>query len=88
MGVRLDVIVTPAEGTWNLADLLGRSMGRIAKTSREQFVIHPEGNALETMSGLNRGPHASLDAALAEIEKHTRGACRRNAGEDQSSLTD
>ena len=27
---------------------------------------------LETMAGIEQGPHASLDAALAEIEKHTR----------------
>jgi hypothetical protein len=25
---------------------------------------------------MNRGPFLSLDAALAEIEKHTRGTCR------------
>jgi hypothetical protein len=79
----LDVIVTPAEGSWKLVDLLGRSMGRIAETATKQFVIHPAGYAKETMSKLDRGPHASLDAALAEIEKQTRGVCRRNPGEDQ-----
>jgi hypothetical protein len=26
-------------------------------------------------------PHASLDAVVAEIKKHTRGICRRNPGE-------
>jgi hypothetical protein len=36
------------------------------------------------MSGMKHGPHVSLDAALAEIEKHTRGVCRRNPGEDQA----
>jgi len=41
------------------------------------------GHALETMAGIEQGPHASLDAALAEIEGHTRGVCRRNPGEDQ-----
>jgi hypothetical protein len=30
------------------------------------------------MAGIDHGPHASLDAALAEIERHTRGVCRRN----------
>jgi hypothetical protein len=44
----------------------------------------PEGHALETMAGIEQGPHASLDAALAEIERHTRGICRRSTGEDQS----
>jgi hypothetical protein len=46
-------------------------------------MIYPEGHASETMAGIQQGPHASLDAALAEIERHTRGVCRRNPGEDQ-----
>jgi hypothetical protein len=33
--------VTPAEGSWKLVDLLGRSMGRISETATKQFVIHP-----------------------------------------------
>jgi hypothetical protein len=82
----LDVIVTPTRDrkAWNLADLLGRSMGRVAKTPAADFIIQPDGQALETMAGIERGPYASLDDALAEIEKHTRGVCRRNPGEDQS----
>jgi len=28
-----------------------------------------------------KGPHASLDAILAEIERRTRGNCRRDSGE-------
>ena len=85
MGLNVDVIVTTAEGetVWRLTDLLGRSMGSIVKNASHQFTICPEGHALETMAGIERGPHASLDAALAEIEKHTRGVCRRNPGEDQ-----
>jgi hypothetical protein len=81
----MDVIVTATEeGTvWLLTDLLGRSMGRIMANASRQFMIHPDGHALETMAGINRGPYASLDAALAEIETHTRGVCRRNPGEDQ-----
>jgi hypothetical protein len=81
----MDVIVTATEGgtVWQLTDLLGRSMGRITANAPRQFMIHPEGHALETMAGIDQGPHASLDAALAEIETHTRGVCRRNPGEDQ-----
>ena len=81
----MDVIVTPAEGgkVWQLTDLLGRSMGHVTAIAPHQFMIHPAGHALETMAGIPQGPHASLDAALAEIEKHTRGVCRRNPGEDQ-----
>jgi hypothetical protein len=82
----LDVIVTPSPDgrAWDLADLLGRSMGRIAEASPARFVIHPDGHALETMDGMNNGPHVSLDAALAEIEKHTRGVCRRKPGQDET----
>jgi hypothetical protein len=80
----VDLSVKPiADGTaWELADLLGRSMGNIRQTAVNEFTIHPEGHALTTMEGIRLGPHASLDAALAEIEKHTRGVCHRDPGED------
>jgi hypothetical protein len=82
----VDVIVSPApDGDgWRLADLLGRPMGRIVQAGPRKYVIHPEGHALETMEGIESGPHTSVDAALAAIEKHTRGVCRRNPGEDQA----
>jgi hypothetical protein len=81
----LDVVVTPIvdRKAWNLTDLLGRPMGRITEASAQQFTIDPEGHAVETMAGIEHGPFPSLDAALAAIEKHTRGVCRRNPGEDQ-----
>jgi hypothetical protein len=63
-----------------LEDLLGRPMGSIAEDSPKHFTIHPEGQALETMHGLSPGPYTSLDAALAEIETHTRGVCRMDEG--------
>lgn len=77
----MDVIVTPSEdrNAWHLADLLGRSMGAVVETSAAEFRIEPDGHALETMARIERGPYGSL-----EIEKHTRGVCRRNPGEDQS----
>ncbi len=80
----MDVIVTDIQGgqEWALTDLLGRSMGRIAKTPNNEFTVQPDGHALQTMAGMKHGPHATVDAALAEIEKHTRGVCHRN-GEDQ-----
>ena len=68
---------------WNLTDLLGRPMGRITETSDQQFTIHPAGHALDTMGGMGHGPFVSLDAALAAIERHTRGVCRHYPGEDQ-----
>ena len=58
-------------------------MGTIREDASHQFTIYPEGHAFETMADMHRGPYASLDAALAEIERHTRGVCRRSTGEDQ-----
>ena len=83
--VSLDVIVTPTDDgrAWNLTDLLGRPMGRITEAPAQQFTIRPAGHALETMAGIEHGPFASLDAALAAIETHTRGVCRHHPGEDQ-----
>lgn len=78
-------MVTPSDDGqgWTLADLLGRSMGRIS-TDADTFTIHPDGHAVETMTGIKSGPFSSLDAALTEIETHTRGVCRRNPGEDKT----
>jgi hypothetical protein len=83
--VSLDVIVTPTDDgkAWNLTDLLGRPIGRITEASAQQFTVHPAGYPMETMAGIERRPSASLDAASAAIEKHTRGVCRRCPGEDQ-----
>jgi hypothetical protein len=74
----VDVVVTPAHGgaAWNLTDLLGRPMGQIVEEEARQFFIDPAGLALDTMQGIKPGPHPSLDAALREIETHTRGTCR------------
>jgi len=80
----MDVIVTGRGRHGLAADGPARPlMGRITASAPRQFMIHPEGHATETMAGIQQGPHASLDAALAEIERHTRGVCRRNPGEDQ-----
>ena len=88
----MDITVTPSDDgkTWTITDLLGRSMGCISAIDDRQFTIHPEGNALETMADMKLGPFASLDVALAEIERQTRGVCRtvprRPADENRSSL--
>ena len=79
----VNVIAVGGGTVWRLTDLLGRSMGTIRENASHQFTIYPEGHAFETMADIQRGPHASLDAALAEIERHTRGVCRRSKGEDQ-----
>jgi hypothetical protein len=74
----MDILVKATENAqnWSLIDLLGRSMGAVTEQDG-RFAIVPHGHALETMQGMHLGPFASLDAALAEIEKHTRGTCRR-----------
>jgi hypothetical protein len=81
----VDVIVIPADGgtIWHLTDLLGRSMGNITEDASHQFTIYPEGHAFKTMADIHRGPYDSLDAALAKIERHTRGVCRRSTGKDR-----
>ena len=80
----MDITVTPTDDGrgWNLTDLLGRPMGRITEAFAKQFTIHPDGYARETMAGIEHGSFASLDAALAAIERHTRGVCRHHPGED------
>ena len=81
----MDITVTPTDDgrAWTLTDLLGRPMGRITEAAAQQFTIQPDGHARETMAGIEQGPFVSLDAALAAIEKHTRGVCRHHPGEDQ-----
>ena len=61
----MDITVTPASGgkTWQLTDLLGRSMGWIEETEPGVFYIRPANRAIQTMDGMRRG-HPSLDAAL------------------------
>lgn len=81
----MDVLVSssPAGSEWALADLLGRPMGRISTASDGTLTVHPEGEASKTMAGMRTGPFPTLDAALAEIERHTRGTCRRVFGQDR-----
>jgi hypothetical protein len=75
----MDVTVTPAADgkAWLLTDLLGRDMGCVAQTASKVFVIQPAGLAVDTFAGINSAKYESLDRALAAIETHTRGVCRR-----------
>lgn len=83
----MDVMVKPVSGRkeWLLTDLLGRSIGMIRATDSGHVRVEPDGKATATMSGMRCGPFASLDEALAMIETHTRGACRREPGEAQAA---
>ncbi len=84
--VPVDVIVVrSASGTvWTLTDLLGRPMGQVETGETGLFTVAPAGGAIDTMADMNKGPFASLDLALAEIEKHTRGSCRRDPAQDEA----
>ena len=75
----MDVVVIkmPDEKSWRLTDLLGRDMGRITETKPGIFTILPAGKAMETLGVIMSKPYASLDIALAAIEEHTGGVCRR-----------
>lgn len=77
-GFPLDVIVKPlaSQTEWLLSDLLGRPMG-VIRLAGGTFAVEPYGNACETMEKMRYGPFGSLDDALAAIERHTRGVCRR-----------
>ncbi len=85
----MDVMVKPVQdrNEWVLTDLLGRAMGVIRTTEERTFLVEPEGNAKMTMSGMRPGPFHSLDEALAAIETHTRGVCRRVAEAPQEDPT-
>ena len=74
----MDVLVTAmADDTWTLTDLLGREMGCVRKTDLGTFIIEPAGQAVETMAAIVARSYPSVDGALAAIEEHTRGVCRR-----------
>jgi hypothetical protein len=79
----IDVTPEPDNAAWMLTDLLGRSMGRVAEEPAGEFRIEPAGQALQTMKSMKRGPFVTLDDALAEIERFTRGTCRRAPQGDQ-----
>jgi hypothetical protein len=60
----------------------GGVLGFNRDTNRRRQGMDPDRPARETMAGIEQGPFAPLDAALAAIEKHTRGVCRHHPSED------
>lgn len=84
----IDVTRKPDGSAWLLTDLLGRAMGYVEDRAEGEFMIYPAGHAIETMQAMRRGPFGSLDAALAEIERFTRGTCRRVAEDTRRDVDD
>ena len=83
-GAGMDVMVQPAverppwvRDAWDLTDLLGRPLGCIMEVAGGRFFIDPNKRGHILMPHANLGPHASLNEALTEIEKHTHGVCHR-----------
>jgi hypothetical protein len=79
----IDVTSEPGESAWLLTDLLGREMGRVVEEPAGAFRIHPAGHAVQTMATMKLEPYRTLDEALAEIERFTRGTCRRAHSRDR-----
>jgi len=79
----IDVTSKPGEAAWLLTDLLGREMGRVVEESPGAFRIQPAGHAVQTMASMKLEPYRTLDEALAEIERFTRGTCRRAQSGDR-----
>ena len=75
----VDVIVTeiPNENSWGLTDQLGRDMGRITLSRPGTFMIRTAATRCKALAAVASKPYASLDIALAAIEEHTGGMCRR-----------
>jgi hypothetical protein len=71
----IDVEVVPATlDAWDLRDRLGRPVGKITR-SNGAFRIEQVPSS-QRLSGMTFGPFKTLDAAMSEIEKHTKGACQ------------
>jgi hypothetical protein len=71
----MDINVTRAGwNVWVLADLLKRPVGA------HHEIRGPAVRYYSAMIKVPPGPYASLDEALAAIEKHTHMVCRRAPG--------
>jgi hypothetical protein len=74
----MDVVVRPigVRGTeWDLADRLGRPLGKIWKA--RVFEVYPDPSS--RLQG-GEGLHASLDEAMVAIAWHMGGACQLGSG--------
>jgi hypothetical protein len=58
-------------------------VGSLAEAFVKRFTIHSASHALEPLSCIGPGPFASIEAALAAVEKHNRSGFRCNPDRDQ-----
>lgn len=69
----MDVILTPGtagDGTWGLADRLGRDLGSVWKVDGFEIRANPTGQ----LRGVPLH-HATLDSVMDAIGRHMDGAC-------------
>ena len=72
----MDIAVRRAgRNMWDLADLLGRPLGRVVEEPGNRFIIEPYERGRDLLARARPGPHSFLDDALTEIKQHARGAC-------------
>ena len=75
----MDVLVSPAPGepkVWNLTDRLGRTVGQIANTAENRFVIIPAEIGPDAPLSKMEALQPSLEAAMDEVAKRLRGVCQ------------
>ena len=80
----MDVLVSPTPGVpkvWNLIDRLGRTVGQIANTAENRFVIIPAETGPDAPLSKMEALQPSLEAALDEVAKRLRGVCQLSGQE-------
>ena len=61
--------------TWSVNERRagGRRLGTVQQLPKNRFVIEPERSG--PLNGVERGPHADLDAAMEAVGRQIRGTC-------------
>lgn len=75
----MDVLVSPAPGeakVWNLTDRLGRTVGQISCIAEDRFVIIAAEIGRDAPLSKMESVQPSLEAAMDEVAKRLKGACR------------
>jgi hypothetical protein len=61
--------------TWSVNERRagGRRLGTVQQWPKNGFVVEPDRSG--PLNGVERGPHANLDAAMEAVERQIRGSC-------------